>query len=98
MRESKIEANANALAKKHGWFQRKFKAPGRRGAPDRMYAKNGRVFFIEFKSKGKRPTELQVAEHRRMREAGLTVYVCDCKAEYEAIFEYENRRAELLEL
>jgi hypothetical protein len=51
------------------------------------------VFWIEFKRKGEKPTELQRGEHERMRAAGLTVYVCDCKEEYEAIFDYENRLA-----
>lgn len=98
MRESSIERAANKLAKKQGWWVRKFKSPGRRSAPDDIYAKNGRVFWIEFKRKGEKPTELQAAEHKRMREAGLTVYVCDCREEYEAIFDYENRIAALLAL
>jgi hypothetical protein len=93
MRESRIEAAANRLAKKLGFWERKFKTPARRSAPDRIYAKNGRVFWIEFKRKGEKPTELQRGEHERMRAAGLTVYVCDCKEEYEAIFDYENRVA-----
>ena len=58
MRESKLEAAGNAHAKKNGWWQRKFKSPGRRSAPDRIYAKQGRVFFIEYKRKGEKPTEL----------------------------------------
>lgn len=98
MRESKLEAAGNAHAKKNGWWQRKFKSPGRRSAPDRIYAKQGRVFFIEYKRKGEKPTELQAKEHKRMRAAGMTVYVCDCREEFEAIFDLENRRAELIGL
>lgn len=98
MRESTIEAAANRLAKKLGWWERKFKSPGRRSAPDRIYAKNGHVFFIEFKAPGKRPTPLQLSEHKRMRAAGLSVYVCDSRDEYEAIFEYEDAQAALRSL
>jgi hypothetical protein len=93
MRESKVESAGNRLAKKLGFWERKFKSPGRRSAPDRIYAKNGSVFWIEYKRKGEAPTELQKLEHKRMRAAGLRVYVCDCKEEYEAVFEYEDRLA-----
>lgn len=98
MRESTIEAAANRLAKKLGWWERKFKSPGRRSAPDRIYAKNGHVFFIEFKAPGKRPTPLQLREHKRMRAAGFGVYVCASHEEYVAAFEYEERVANAFSL
>ena len=92
--EKDLEAKANRYAEKFGWWQRKFKSPGRRSAPDRIYARNGRVFFVEYKRYGKSPTELQAREHKKMRQAGLTVYVCDRWSEALAIFEYENRLAD----
>lgn len=96
MRERSIEKAGNTHAKKHGWWQRKFKSPGRRSAPDQIYAKNGRVFFIEYKATGEDATPLQKQEHKRMRDAGLSVYVCDSREEFEAAFEFENRIAEHL--
>lgn len=77
MRESAIESWAGNLAKRRGWWHRKFKSPGKRSAPDRVFAKGGHVFFVEFKATGEEATELQAEEHEQMRSAGLRVYVCD---------------------
>lgn len=93
MLEREVEGAVCRYAKRHGWLDRKFASPGRRSAPDRMFAKNGRVFWIEFKAPGKRPTDLQLAEHKRMRQAGLTVYICDDKAEGFGLIDYEDRLA-----
>lgn len=77
-RESSVESRAEAYADKLGYWHRKFKSPGRRSAPDRIFKhQHGIVFFIEFKARGKGATELQKDEHTDMRAAGLTVYVCD---------------------
>jgi len=95
MREKVIEAAGNRHAKKLGWLERKFKAPGRRSAPDRIYMKNGHSFFIEYKrDENEEATPLQKEEHKRLRKAGMSVYVCGSRDEYEAAFEYENRIAE----
>lgn len=75
MRERNIERACCALAEKQGWWQRKFKSPGKRSAPDRIFAKDGVVFFVEFKAPGKKATPLQAQEHLKMHEAGLDVYV-----------------------
>jgi hypothetical protein len=98
MLERQIEGYACGVAKRRGWWERKFKTPARRSAPDRIFAKNGRVFWVEFKAPGKRPTPLQLLEHKRMRAAGLTVYVCDSKDEFLALIDYEDRQAEHLAL
>lgn len=75
--EKDIEKSVGAWAERRGWFHRKFKSPGRRSAPDRIFALNGYVLFIEFKAKGKTPTVLQAKEHDEMRAAGLRVYWTD---------------------
>lgn len=77
MRERDIEERVCRYARENGWWVRKFTSPGRRSAPDRIFAREGKVIFIEFKAPGKKPTPLQEQEHRRMRAAGLTVYVID---------------------
>jgi hypothetical protein len=76
-RESKIENAVCGYADRKGMWVRKFVSPGRRSAPDRIFGFHGRVFWIEFKAPGKKPTPLQAAEHEKMRKHGLTVYVCD---------------------
>lgn len=96
MRERDIESWAVREATKAGWWCRKFKAPGRRSAPDRVFARYGRVFFVEFKATGETPTELQADEHAKMRAAGLTVYWTDSREGFayilaeESRFEYDN--------
>lgn len=79
MRERNIERTCCAYAEKQGWWHRKFKSPGRRSAPDRIFAKEGVVFFVEFKAPGKGATDLQKVEHASMRCHGLIVKVIDEK-------------------
>lgn len=79
MRESQIENYGKQRAKNLGWYVRKYTTPSRRSAPDDIFAKEGRVFWVEFKATGEVPTELQDLEHIEMRGYGLTVYVCDSK-------------------
>ena len=90
MLENKIESWAIRHAEKAGYWCRKFKAPGRRSAPDRVFARNGRVFFVEFKATGEEPTELQEEEHRKMRSAGLTVYWTDSRDGFAFILAMEE--------
>ena len=92
MRESAIESWAGNLAKRAGYWHRKFKSPGKRSAPDRVFAKDGLVFFVEFKATGEEATELQAEEHYQMRAAGLVVYVCDSREEFASILAYEEAR------
>ena len=49
-----------------------------RGLPDRLcIAPNGQHFYIEFKSKGKKPSPIQLVKHRELRALNCDVYVCD---------------------
>lgn len=95
MLERDIEKRVNDYATRLGYWQRKFTSPTRRGAPDRIYAIYGRVFFVEFKATGQRPTRLQELEHKKIREAGLTVYVCDNVEDAKAILDREKMENEL---
>lgn len=77
MLERDIERRVSEIAKKKGWLSFKFVSPAQRGVPDRIFMKDGRVVFIEFKAPGKRPTELQDHIIRKMVDAGCEVHVCD---------------------
>lgn len=90
MLECDIESWSGRKAKDAGWWHRKFASPGNRSVPDRVFAKNGRVFWVEFKATGKKPTELQEDEHRKMREAGLTVYWTDSRDGFAFILAMED--------
>ena len=75
--EAIFEDKCVEIAEDNGWFVRKVSWLGRRSAPDRVFIKDGRVIWIEFKAKGEPPTALQVKEHKKMRAAGAELYVCD---------------------
>ena len=77
MLEIAIEGKVQDLAERRGWLVRKIKWLGRRGAPDRMYMKEGRVVFVEFKREKKVPTAQQNREHNRLRAAGCEVITID---------------------
>jgi hypothetical protein len=72
-----VETPACRWMKERGWYHKKYKSIGSRSAPDRIFAKDGMVFFCEFKKKDKRPTDLQYEEHEKMRSFGLFVVVFD---------------------
>lgn len=89
MQENKIERAVSRYASKLGFYERKFSTPGRRSAPDRIFALNGNVFWIEFKATGQKPTPLQLHEHELMRRKGLTVYVVDSVEEGKRLLDLE---------
>lgn len=75
--EKDIEGDAVAFAEKHGWWVCKFVSPGKNGVPDRLFIRDGRHVFIEFKREGEKPRKQQLKRHREMREYGAEVYVVD---------------------
>ena len=92
--EKDIENPSKEKARRAGWWVRKFQAPKHSSVPDDIFAKNGHVFFVEFKAPGKKATEKQEHEHELMREAGLTVYVCDTREMFAEILAKEELRIE----
>lgn len=93
-KEAKLEEAAGDLAKKHGWWHRKYKHPGRRAAPDRIFARNGHVFWVEFKRQLCEPTEQQWIEMGEMRDAGLDVVWIDSIEDFVAVLNHrENIRS-----
>ena len=77
MIESPIEIFVVDRAESDGWFCRKVKWVGRVSAPDRLFAKDGRLVWMEFKRPGADPRASQAAEIKRMRDAGMEVHVVD---------------------
>lgn len=78
MRESQIELPVVARAEAAGFYVRKASWVGRRSAPDRIFSRKDRgTVWIEFKRPGEDATLAQQMEHKRMREAGMEVHVCD---------------------
>lgn len=77
MLESYIERETCRAAEANGWIIRKLQWVGRRAAPDRFFAKDGRVVLVEFKRPGEKPRPDQVREIRKLRDAGVEVRVID---------------------
>lgn len=63
----------------------KFVSPNNRGVPDRIFIKNGRVFFIEFKAPNKKETKLQDFNFEIIRAENIEVFVVDNILELEGI-------------
>lgn len=82
MLEKKIEAAVCDYAKSKGLLVYKFTSPARHAVPDRMFVlPSGKVFFIEFKREGQKPTVPQQREHERLRGHRVDVFVIDNVAE-----------------
>jgi hypothetical protein len=77
VKEKQIEAAAIRIGIEKGWWTSKFISPGRSGVPDRIFIRSGVVVFMEFKSRGRAPRQLQVVQIDRMRASGATVHVVD---------------------
>ncbi len=75
--EAAIEKPCVKRAKANGWFVRKLKWVGRRGAMDRVFIKGIRTVWVEFKDPDGVLAELQKREIARMRKAGAEVHVID---------------------
>lgn len=75
MRESKIEKEVSRYAKDKGWLTYKFKSPGQRGVPDKIFMRNGIMFLIEFKATGKSLRKLQeYVASKIIKQGGFPVY------------------------
>lgn len=77
MIESPIEEWVASRAEKAGWYCRKMKWIGVDGAPDRFFAKDGRIVLIEFKTPGGKARKRQKEEHHELLAAGVEVHVAD---------------------
>jgi hypothetical protein len=79
MRERDIEQYFIRRVREAGGLQRKFVSPGHKGVPDRIFALNGHVAFVELKAPGEPLREDQAREHAKLRKAGCLVFVIDSK-------------------
>lgn len=75
--ESALEKQLLAKVKGLKGETRKVRWIGRNGAPDRLVMLPHKVFFLELKAPGKKPTAVQLREHERLRRFGLDVFVAD---------------------
>lgn len=86
MIEKQIEAYLVKRIHAIGGECEKFVSIAKRSVPDRIISlKGGRIIFVEVKSKGKHPTEMQERDHQRRREMGFDVRVIDSKEGVDAL-------------
>lgn len=86
--EAPVELACCVIAKRKGWVVRKVRWQGRVGAPDRMFAKNRRAVFVEFKSPDAPDYRItQAREMMELRDAGLEVYFCSDVEAFEDILD-----------
>lgn len=84
--ERDIEQPAIKFAESRGWKVRKVRWLCRRGAPDRFFARKGRIIFIEFKAPDEVLDVHQQIEIAELRLEGLEVFVVDnLRAAYEIL-------------
>lgn len=82
---------------RRGYLALKMEVPGWRNWPDRqVLLGHGYVFFIEFKREGEDPRAGQLFRHRKLREKGYSIYVCDTLADAMEAFEIELGKAALI--
>lgn len=80
MKEKAVEEYLREQVKAAGGKAYKFVSPGNVGVPDRLVLfPGGRVVFVELKALGKKPTELQCAQHERIKRFGFAVHVASTK-------------------
>lgn len=78
--ESAIERRFRQLVRAAGGITEKM-APTHAGMPDRLvllppkYGPHGRIFLVELKQEGERPSEIQKVWHQRARALGVEVVV-----------------------
>jgi hypothetical protein len=75
--EKEIEQAFCKRAIKKGWLPIKLLQTNWNGIPDRMFLKDGKVFFVEFKRYGKIPTPLQAHRIKTLRKLKFHVLVID---------------------
>lgn len=81
------------LQTKYGAMTEKFISPAKRSVPDRLISLNtGRVFFIEFKAPGKKPTALQNSDHEKRRSMRFIVLVIDDVERGKVLVDYAVRK------
>lgn len=62
------------------------------GYPDRVaIMPGGHTIWVELKSKGRKPTKIQLVRHSQLKQLGHQVFVCDSKESINNVLRsYEN--------
>lgn len=89
MKEKTLEKNLRELVKRLGGIALKFFCMSFTGIPDRLVLMpGGRLWFVEVKSTGVKPSKRQEFVHTWLRKLGFEVWVIDTQ---ELLNEFEKR-------
>ena len=72
-----VERPASKQAEALGWCVAKLMRVSKTGWPDRVFIRDGRTVWIEFKRPKGKARRIQEERHAEMRAHGAEVYVCD---------------------
>ena len=75
--ERVLERNLNKEVKALGGWSIKILSNFITGLPDRLVLHNGRAYFVEVKSEGKKPSPIQRVVHKKLEVLGFPVSVID---------------------
>ena len=75
--EKALERNLNKEVKALGGWSIKIISNFITGLPDRLVMHNGRAYFVEVKSEGKKPSPIQRVVHKKLEALGFPVSVID---------------------
>ena len=76
MAEKQIERALVRQVTKSGGLCLKWVSPGWDGVPDRICLfDDGKIGFVEVKSRGQKPRRLQIVRHEQLRQLGFKVFV-----------------------
>lgn len=91
--EKLIERNLKKWVEYAGGLCIKLLATHFLGLPDRMcLLPEARIFFVELKSTGKKPTKIQERVHKMIRDLGFRVHVIDSMEDLELMLKKETER------
>ena len=83
--ESKIQASCITYAKKHGWFVLKVIRCNVNGFPDATFFKDGKTFFVEFKTAIGKQSKLQEYVESELIKQGFKYYLIRDLKEFQKI-------------
>lgn len=83
--ESKIQASCINHAKKNGWFVLKVIRCNVNGFPDASFFKDGKTFFVEFKTEIGKQSKLQQYVESELIKQGFKYYLIRDLKEFQKI-------------
>ena len=83
--ESKIQASCITYAKKQGWFVLKVIRCNVNGFPDASFFKDGKTFFVEFKTAIGKQSELQKYVESELIKQGFKYFLIRDLKEFQKI-------------